>query len=335
MDNTKTQTMNENESLLVLNDYCLMEIFQRLTFVDYTNLAYTCRRLRDVARYFNSPNHKKIKIGVTSKQDKVDNMSEQELSKMLSVIGDHVSEVEVYYGHIPVRLKLIQQKCKNLKSISLFGDNVPQSLEHFQNLKRLKVNIDNDISINQWKNIIASNPALEELYFYGDGDYEDGLMALLTQLPKLQSLGLPLIPPSFHQKPDFQQFLQLSGLTKLSLRSYYNLNGILVDVAKSMNLVKLYIRMKFDGESIGIIKSFQNLKVLSIHHWEDWNNDWFSNATDFPPRLQRLKIEDSEISCRYFLKVLQHLELLKEFDLDYGQILWDDSSKLIYPNCVM
>ena len=120
----------------------------------------------------------------------------------------------------------------------------PQSLQDFRNLKQLKVNIA-DISINEWKNAFASNPDLEELDY--SASYKDGFMALLCHLPKLQRLGLPWIPRSLRESADFQQLLQLSGLTKLALRSVDNLNGILVELAKKMNLVELEIWMIIDG----------------------------------------------------------------------------------------
>lgn len=321
--------MNVNKSLLILNDCCVRQIFQRLGLVDFANLAHTCSKLLNVAR---SQKFKNIQIDATKTVGNM--MSEQELANVLSVIGGQVSEVEVYFNRNgKFMLKSIKESCMNLTSIGVFGYIESQVLDGFRNLKQLIVDTGRYISIDEWRNFFASNPELEVLDIYC---YEDGFMELLTDLSKLQSLGLPLLRGCLNQSLDFQHLFQLIGLRKLSLRSFYNLNEILIHLARSMNLIELDVRMKFDAQSFGIINSFENLEFLSIDPMPGWNQEWFLNTTVFPLKLKRLRIHDIQISISTFLEILEHLPLLIEFDLGFkGLLSWNENSKLFYANCIL
>lgn len=329
MEDTNDQTINENESLLILNDYCIMEIFDRLAFIDFVRVASTCSRLLDVARA-RSRNYTKIQIDASYKAWAITDslrLSKEEFSNVLSVIGHHVLEAEIYVTDL---FQSVKEKCMNLKSVTVpFFYNVPQVLEGLQNLKELKMSNGAYISINEWKNFFASNLELEVLHY--NGVYEEGFMELLTHLPKLKYLGPPLFSSSFRQSPDYHHLLRLTGLTKLKLRSADNLDWILFDLTKSMNLVELDVCMELNNKSLGIIKSFQNLEVLSISEWRCWdccrNKTMVLNATDFPPRLHRLKMYDIKIPCSKFLEILQHLTLLSEFDNHKYRIFWDGICK--------
>jgi len=186
-----------------------------------------------------------------------------------------------------------------------------------------------EMRLNECKDFVAANAELEVLDYH-DLVHEYGFFKLLTHLPKLQSLVLHNLN-YIHRSADFQHLLRLTGLTKLTLRSRDNLNDILIELAKCMNLVELNVWMKFNGESFAVIKTFQNLNVLSVAPIDgDWNEGWISDATVFSPRLQRLKIEFCEMSCGEFLPLLQHLRYLKEFDTGFGGIRLDDRSKLFH-----
>jgi len=316
----------------VLIDDCLMEVFQRLPLVDYANLAFTCHRIRDVARVFSELKHKKIVIEAWSRDSKYSTISKLELRKVLSVVGEHVVNVEVTRCN-PFILKSIQMKCEKLASVSVHELYATITLEGFRNLKNFKLEINRRIGINEWKNFFEANTELEVLDNNCQCDYRgEGYFELLIKLPKLQSLRLPFIRDSFHRSADFQHLLRLTGLTKLRLWSLDNLNGILIDLAKCIKLVELDIFMEFNDESLAAIKSFENLEVLSIHPWRGWKQAWFTNASVLPPKLQRLEMKCIDISCSQFLELLQHLPDLKEFDIVYGEIRWDDSGKLFHPN---
>lgn len=316
MANRNDQTLQEN-GLLTLNDKCAMRIFELLPLLDYANLANTYRSLEAVVRDFSTRYHKKIEIHTSYMASGSKLFSKREFLQVMSVIGEHVLEVEIYTTD-SLMLQSVKDKCKNLQSISIFCNHGPQVLQCFRNLKQLKV-YSGYVNLNEWRNFFASNSELEVLH--NEYFYEDGFIELLTHLPKLRSLGLPVFVGA-----EFELF-RLTGLTKLSLESSYNLNEILVVLAQSMNLMELEISMQFDGESIGVIKSFQNLEVLSIVPRGTWNETLFSNATFYPSKLQRLKMKKIRISCSRFLKIVQYLTLLNEFELT--EIVWEDECKLI------
>lgn len=332
MEHRNDQIMNEDGPLLTLNNDCFMQIFQHLSLVDFVNFASTCSKLLDVARDFRSQNYINVEIDKPGKASKKI-LSKHEYLTVLSVIGVNVLEINVNNSST-FMLETVKENCNNLKKVCVTEYNGSQILQGFRNLEELKVDSLCYISINEWINFFICNPELEVLDFYGG--YEDGFMELLTHLPKLQSLALPYISSFIHERQDFQHLLQLRGLTKLLLRSGYNLNGMLIDLANNMNLVELDIRMKFDNKSFEILNMFRNLEILSIDSTVDWNGAWFPNALVFPPRLQRLKMKNIQIWWGKLLEIVQQLIFLKEFDLgEEGEIWWDNNSKPTIDNILI
>lgn len=190
--------------------------------------------------------------------------------------------------------------------------------------------------IDDWQNFFTSNPELEELDYDYCGYCQNGFIEQLTHLPKRRSLGLSSIRESLHQSPQFQLLLQLTGLTKLTLQSYDNLNGILVDLSKTINLMELEICMDFNDESFQIIKSFRNLEVLSLKEelWKESNEAWILNVEVYPSKLRRLKMKNlTDIPCNKFLEILQHLTSLEY--IEYEKCIFEDKSKLFCLNYVL
>lgn len=208
MENINDETMNENESL-ILNDDCIMQIFDRLSIVDYSNFAYTCRRLRDVSRDYSARKHKKIEVNSASALDNT--ISRQEFLNVLSVIGPNVLEVKTNNSN-DFMLKSVKVECANLESVDVNYGLKPERMG-FQNLKQLKLKIDKSIDNIDWKYFFASNPELEVLDYDYYSVYQYGFMELLINLPKLHNLGLPNFPRYLNRSIDFQPLLQLTGLT--------------------------------------------------------------------------------------------------------------------------
>lgn len=60
MDHTIDEKLGKGETtLLILNDYCLMNIFEFLELDDFVNLHKTCHRLRDVSAIVCALKYKK------------------------------------------------------------------------------------------------------------------------------------------------------------------------------------------------------------------------------------------------------------------------------------
>lgn len=307
-------------SLLILNNNCLIKIFQFLPLDNLLNLHKTCHRLRDVVYSVCALKYKEIVIIVENNKK-----SNKLFLDILTVIGQHVSTMEIYDPNEFV-LQTIREKCNNIKTVNLWCYNGRLQLPDPKNLKGLKVTgvwIDTTMSFRELKNCFESIPDLESLEW--DGLYEPSLIKLLKMLPKLQSLRFRNLPPFLHLNQEFQDLLSLNGLTKLSFRSDEKCDLILLEVAKKLKLAELDISMPFDEDSVRILKSFQNLEYLSITQWRDeLMESWFSDATVFPSKLKRIKIANPKISSNTFLSIVDRLQFLKEFDVGFGDIFWDD-----------
>lgn len=329
------QSNNQGETDLFsnLDDVCLDTILKQLAWIDFANFAQTCRRFKNVAEDFSSRNHRTIHIDLSDAADS--KISKQELPKILSRIGQYVMEVEVCCGDDYV-LSLVRGKCTRITKVSTI-DCVTAELElcGFRNLKKLVVT-GSHMSLNGWKCLINKNAELESLtlnYPFFTNELI-GLMELLTHLPKLRSLGLAEIRQLQFLEPDGRHLFRMTALTKLTLKTDENLNGILGDLANCLtNLSELQVDMVFNTASFGMLASFRNLETLSIKvKFVCFGADFKADSFILPTMLRRLKVEDfGGILCINFLKLIQPLTLLREVDLgDEGTIFCDDVGKFFF-----
>lgn len=331
MDPTKhsnDQTKSEKTSLLMLNDHCLMKIFQFLNVQDFVSLNETCNRLRNVCASVCALKYKEIEVSVRHKEK-----SRKQFSDILSVIGQHVLDIEVDDAQ-RLTFEVIREKCNKINSIKFWRPYFNNSINFsdFKNLKELKV-YDSSMSLYGLKNWLSSIPDLESLEW--NCEYEPGFMALLKMLPKLQSLRLSFLPRGIYLSRDLQHLLRLDGLTKFSFRSRHNCNRLLMELGKKINLVELNVVIPFDGDTLGTIKSFQNLEVLSmVQMFEDWKISWFSDATVFPSKLKHIKVAGIKLPCITFLSLVGKLKFLEEFDIGFGDIFLS-KCKLSYHNSIL
>lgn len=317
-------------TLTKLNDDCFMMIFDLLPLMDFVNFGITCSRVRDAARAYSS---KKLKaLDITELKKASNNMlSKREFSKVLSLIGHQVLEVTMRVND-PFMFKEVEDKCKNIKSLSvIWYDNTPIN-QLFGDLRPFIARNGGDATNKkQYQGWVAESQKTEETDFYHP-NHRGGFMERLRYFPNLESLQLPyVIGDYFHQRPNFRRLLQLTGLKKLTLRSGYNLNELFNNLTGRMNLVALDITCELDDKSIGILQSFRNLEVLTIYPTKDWKEEWYSDAAAFPPGLKRLKMNNIQLSLSKFLELVQHLNSLQEFDFGkLGEISWDDECKFFY-----
>lgn len=151
----------DHSSLLMLNDYCLMQIFK---FLDYVNLAKTCDRLQDIANRSRVHKFKRIEISVVSISPIERETKGEEFADILSVIGRHILSFQIFNGNGFI-IDQIRDKCRNVNSLELvyFGES-PQS-HNFGNLKELKI-CGQCLTIDALKNIFQNNHDIE--YHYVD-----------------------------------------------------------------------------------------------------------------------------------------------------------------------
>lgn len=310
----KPEVDSENPSLSILNEDCIRNIFKFLQLKDFLNLAKTCWRLLCVAGQY-----KKFKNINVVQCDSSPN-TEKQFSNVLSVIGEHVVSVNVYPENFEL-LQIIADNCSNLSSVYLNGKIfTPQATLPFRNLKKLEMNHNVSYSSSDWKTCFANNPGIEVFEYY---DWNE-CMEHLYMLPKLKSLciyDLRFDPEEMHH------LSCLASLTTLFITSDDNCNQLLVELAKKLNLVALFIDIDCDADTFNIFKSFLHLESLSIGQFPIAR---VPEPTNFPPLLKMLKLDDIDIPCSVFLSIVKQLKLLEEFEMD-GRILWyNDACKSFY-----
>lgn len=308
-------------SLMILNDNCVIEIFKLLGLVDFVNLSSTCTRMQHIANNVSRRKYNKIMVesnGLTTDTK----ITKEQYVRGFTQIGTHVLEVEIKEGNQFI-LETINEKCENLNILTLNDCYGPLQLPTFKYLKELLC-FDIRMSKNEWRLSFEINRDLSRFECYNN-QYEEGFMELLKRLPKLKSFGFE-VPVNFHLSQDFQDLLRLNGLTELTLISSDNCNQLLLKLSKMSNLVILKVMMLFNADSFEIFKSFRNLESLifsKLEYMNDWEKEWFSDATVFPPKLKRIDVHKLKISCSAFLSIVKQLTFLETFETHSGDIFWD------------
>lgn len=314
MDSYTCKTSTPGVSLLMLNDDCLIKIFEFLDLFDLTNLSKTCCRLREIANFIVPKN---INLDVTLMRDRYGhgscNPSMEQFASILSMISENVKSIKVHDGNLDI-LKIIRDNSKNLSSLELYDCDEPIQLS-FHLLKELKLHGIMDImdwSANKFKKCFASNPNIEYLEY--DSFCTENLTGVLNMLPKLHTLTLGQLPMSFQIR---NHLLGLNGITKFSFRNRENCNRLLLDLAHYWNLVELEIDIDLNAETFDVIKLFRNLKCLTVKV----KNRWLPVVKAYPPGLRRLKLDGGKIVWKTLLSIVRQLKFLKEFDVGDGHIL--------------
>lgn len=296
----------------MLNDDCLGDILKFLQLEDFINLAETCSRLIFVAQQY-----KKFRNIAVRKYWKTNGSpnTEKEFSNILSVIGEHVSSINIYPGNVT---KTIIDNCSNLSSVMLEG---PSSKElSFQNLKELKVMCYASFT-GDWRKCFENNPGIENLEYCDYG--RNNCLPLLRMLPELKSLRI------VHLTLEVEEFNNLScltGLTRLWFSSFETYNQLLIHLSEKLNLVELDFTMNCDADTFAILQSFLHLEVLSVVYI---GIDYVRvpESTIFPTMLKKIKLDRLHISCSLFLSTAKKLKLLEEFDMGCDGKIFSDSDE--------
>lgn len=310
----ETHFSEKSSSLLMLNDDCLLDIFNFLPLKDYVNLAETCRRLLGIAQQYRI--FRNIKV-VTQREfyyiriyNSIQIVPE---NTRLSVIGTHGTR----FDDLSI---LIQNLSKaKLEGIGRFP---------FQSLKELKLSREVFLKITDWQNIFTNNPGIENLEYVNgfcddvDGKYMLKMIELLIMLPKLKSLK---IKNMFESESTETEYLSesVSPFTYGSRKDYYEMSHqLLIELGKNLNLVEFEYFMA--GERIDTLKSFRNLEVLSITAKPCQFHSKDIETRIFPAMLKQIKLCYIEVPCSVFLSIIKQLKFLEEFHIGDGEIYDDE-----------
>lgn len=319
-NNSNQDDSNTEPSLLVLNNDCLIKIFENLDMLDYISLAKNCTRLQDVADSVPIPTFKGIEVEVNvdiepSYSNEIVKKSKNDFVDKLTSIGVHFVSIKVLWGNEFV-LETIKQNCMKLKSLEMrFSENVPK-LQGLIDLKILKIEFCGQICINDFRECFANSPNIETLeYDHVDEDF----MKLLELLPKLKSLALRWTRNSI--KPEeFHNLLLLNDLTKLSFRSDGYCNNLLMELSTKLNLVELEVYADLTEDTFDIIKTFRNLEFLSLAHLGRHNIE-LQETIVLPPQLKYIRLVNISITLDATLAMAKHHTFLEEIDLSGAEEL--------------
>lgn len=307
--------MENPTSLLLLNDFCLVKIFQSLELRDLVNLTNTCQRLRDVTELVSSIKYKDIVVGVHGVTCTLDSymQSQKEFTATMAFIGKHISTIEMFEGNNFIT-ETIGKYCKNLTQLHLlvmenFKEQLQLPQRKFPNLKELKLFA--NTTVDEVKIFFYCNADIESLEWCFDND---AYMALLPMLRKLKSLRLSFIlqPVDFAPNRLIQHLIRLDGLTKLTFEINTNCNDLLVQLATHLNLMELCVYIHVDGDTFEIIKLFKNLEVLSLGCGNRNERTHFPDNIVLPPKLKDITLSNFDISCSAVISLVKQLTLLKE-----------------------
>lgn len=304
----------DGTSLLILDEYCLMDICQFLEVNDFANLKKTCTLLRDVSARVCAQKFKKLEVEIVKDDSQNQkHITKKEFLKILSMIENYVFTVDIRNVNQEI-LEIIRLNCKNLKNLTLWRDDLqPVQLQDFRNLKELNLS-GIIISSDDLKKYFESNPDITGLVY----QYNESIMELLTMLPKLKGLHLTWLPASLHQNKNLQNLLQLKHLTKFSFSCKENCNELLRKLSKNLKLRELNLYTSFNGDTFDVIRTFQDVTFLFMATRRS-NIVWIPERTVLPPNLKNIKLMRFKLTCTTFLSIIKKHKFLEEVEIYLGQ----------------
>lgn len=309
----------EEPSMLMLNDASLIHIFKHLRLLDYLSLAKTCHRLKDIARKAKVFNHARVSIEhYPSCSLKKVRKSKEELRKVLQLIGGHVVTIEISFGNGTI-LETVRNCCNNLNSKFLYGFAQFPSIQDFRNITELKMRCCGNRMVshnNQLENYFASNRNIEVLEY---DRADEAFLKSLQLLPKLNSLDI-MWTSDWIDPNQIEYLRKLKHLTRLSFWCK-NCNDFLIQLATISSLVELKLTVDFTTETFDVLKSFQNLEILSLANLSEYHT--LSEDTVFPSELKRIRLLNITMYNTTLFSMVKHLKLLEEIDLCRSNIFCD------------
>lgn len=324
----------ETPPLLMLNDKCLLDIFQHLEFIDCVNLADTCIRLRNVV---NLNKFKNIYVYTATCEfgfDSRNMVSKDEFIKIMSLIGKHIQTIHIFDGLNDV-FEIIGDNCKNLKILEVSSRicQKPIQLHNFNNLKELKLTApfdDNFKFLPDFENNIINLDLSKVTLDFTCGKQRSCFFELLARLPKLKSLNLGRVD-NFYYLHSREFMLRIKDTISFSFYTKNNYN-LLLKKLLNLNLVRLSFEMEINATSFDIIQKFKNLKVLFMVHKREMEEMEFPETAVLPPKVKYVKIDNIFISWSKLSSIIEKAKYLKVIDLGtYGCIFFNNEKcKLCY-----
>ncbi|XP_037029391.1 uncharacterized protein LOC119069441 [Bradysia coprophila] len=303
-------------SLLLLNNDCLIRIFKCVELLDLVNLSRTCVRFKNIAADTFNPRFKMVTINdICNSPEPYPplKVTEQQFSRILSLIGWRVQSVEIYEGCNYIFRK-VTSKCKNVTSLSLrFIDHPVLSLgtcphlQEFNKLKELRI-IECEIAKDVLRQIFLHNPDIETIEC--DWAYK-GFVKLLKLLPKLKQLHLDSIQGlGVNHSPNLFHLKEVNDFTFYCSE---NCNKFITQLATKWTLVSLNVTCDADDETFELLKLFENLEYLEIAN--KTSKCIVPESTIFPSKLKRIGFCCIGLTLRKLASIVDETKMLEEIIL--------------------
>lgn len=339
----------------LLNEYCLLHIFEYLELDDSINFANTCKYVRLVAdRVFKKYSDFKLFRRMLEKGTRYINC-------ILSYIGPHISSLEIHLFDLNLDLskylKIIDRNCSNLKCLkidhykgkaekkvqsgynfkkvemlTLFrfdSSSTKRFLQSFRHLKILYI-VECAIKMEETMKIFHNNPNIDTFH-----SYDLDCLKLLPLIPNVQKLWVGG-GSHFEVLPNVWTLLTLNCLTKLKLGCKgINFNSVLRELAKKGIMEEMELEcVDVDDDFFDILASFENIQLLAIEYAQrNDENKRLKASMVWPTKLNSLRLSYFELTFNDFIEIIRQVTSLQRMDIcrsDFAEsdlINFEDSKK--------
>lgn len=334
--------MEQNVELLsmrppVLNEYCLLEIFEYLDLNDAISFGDCCKFLRMVAhRVFKRYSNFRLHFIHLRK-------GEHYVNNVISHIGPQILSLEISGRSLSLGLsrilKIIDDNCRNLKCLKLteechrrIGNNV-ESTYNFESVETLKlIHYESSYATG----FLSSFRRLKHLYVSRCRISSKEAVAIMQNNPNIESLcGENLVK----NLQIFRNVSRLHLLAKLRLDCMSkNVNRLLRELAKHGTIEEMeLIDVDVDDRSFQILTLFGRIKLLGLGYDNKTRHELLyarrsyktlKPSTIWPSTLTALRLIHFEFTLSGLLQIIRQLNSLKWLDLFCSRIAQSDSTHL-------
>lgn len=332
----------EEQSLLALNDDCIIELFKYLNFDDSITLSCTCKRLQKISAVAL----KKYNIFIIDKR--LSQKGIEHLENIFNAIGSIMSDLTVNFDSLDrslisdILVKVIE-KCSNLETLSLiklsdfdvekFEQKTCQLTNKLLNVKELKtvncggcigsfcglireleaLEVSYTICLCATQQLLKNNSTIRAITLSNISTNFDLNMVELT--PRIEFVDINFT----RQETPLKQLtssVELENLNwfSITLTIPCNIDETLKRLANQKRLEHLICNsIHFDIQTSKTLQSFDQLMMLKL------NTDFSNLDTSFvwPANLVILELTSwNEISVDIIISIIQQLKFLQNLALN-------------------
>lgn len=323
-------------SLLMLNNFCLLEIFKYLGLDDFISLSRACQHLKSIAELFNRM-YTDFKININ-----LDDKDNDYVEHVIANMNTEVTEISIDYSNskIPMNVRKMTECCgadvKSLRISNWTVDVTDSDNRTFYNLETLTMTdcefqsvpseffelfsglkAVNFCGFQHWSNefskkLFCKNPDIESFVWMGDMKAFDEF-ELFEKLPKLAALSMKVDM----KVNEFHIGTAFGNLTKLQLYcNGDNISKFLHKLGKSTEAPALreleLLCVNVDESLFSALHHFRQLEHLAMLTWNYWE---LQSSALWPNKIKFLRLRSFIISMDCFMSTIKDWEHLVHIDI--------------------